>query len=296
MTRVDQEEVAGLVHDDVRRRREGRVNGRAAVTQGAVPDAVARDRRDHPGSHVDAADAIVPLVGDKEVPGGIECEAAGLVESGARRGTAVTEAVGRPPSTGDRPGETGGGVDAAHAVVSRVGHEEVAGGVHGHSRRPLQRRAGRGRSLAPEPGSARPRNRGQLAGRVDPEHPVQRWAGDVEVPRGVDRHRGGGVERGRRRRQGADGAGPGDRRDDLRRRGRGAAEDENGHCKQAGWTHGDLRRGMSAGLMMPRRPRRGMKRLIAWTGSFGPSGRQAVLGSRGFQFRDELLRRPLVAA
>ena len=85
---VRDEEVAGGVQDHVCRGVEERRCGLAAVA------AVARgphpsDRGDHAGGEVDLTDAVIPRVGENQVPGGIEAEAQRISDRGCGRLAAV---------------------------------------------------------------------------------------------------------------------------------------------------------------------------------------------------------------
>src|SRR5262249_11928845 len=64
--RVGEDDVAGLVHDDVGRAVEPD-DGRGHAVDAEGRRAVARDRGDRAGRRVDLADAIVAAVGDEEV-------------------------------------------------------------------------------------------------------------------------------------------------------------------------------------------------------------------------------------
>src|SRR5205085_5881745 len=147
-----------------------RLAGRAAVA--ALPgDARTGDRRDDPGTHVDAADLVVAGVGEDQVPVAVEDDALGPVNPGlggrpAVAGVAVVAALAH--HGGD---DLGAVVDPADHVVGAVGDEQIAVGGHGGG-----------------VGAAEGGLRGRCPLSAEARLAVGVVAGDV--PAGVTRHRG----------------------------------------------------------------------------------------------------------
>src|SRR5208337_2797058 len=96
---------------------------------------------------IDAADAVVAVVSDKDVAGAVHGNTIGLIQAGARGGASVTaearSAVARYGGDVARRG-----VHAADAVVPPVGDEEVAGAVYGHAVDTIEAGVGGGAAVA----------------------------------------------------------------------------------------------------------------------------------------------------
>ena len=93
--------------------------------------------RDGPIAGVDAADAAIEAVGDKDVAGPVDCDAIGLVERGPRRRSAIAGVAGLAIA-GDCRDDAAPGIDAADAVVEGVGETEIPGLIEGNIERAVQ--------------------------------------------------------------------------------------------------------------------------------------------------------------
>src|SRR5208337_4725504 len=87
----------------------------------------------------DLADPVAAGIGDEEVAGGVHRDARGRVEPGGGGRDAVDAEVRRPAARieGDDAEEvtiSAGGADLADPVVTGIGDEEVAEGVHRDAR------------------------------------------------------------------------------------------------------------------------------------------------------------------
>ena len=95
--------------------------------------------RDGTVDGVDAADAAIKAVGDKDVAGTVDRDAIGLVERSPPRRPAIAGVAGLAIA-GDGRDAAAPGVDAADAVVEGVGKTEVAGAVEGDAEGAVQQR------------------------------------------------------------------------------------------------------------------------------------------------------------
>ena len=210
------EHATRAVHEQARRILEARRRGVAAVAgRGRHP--VPGDRVDH-SRRVDAADAVVALVGDEDVSRGGDGDARGLGQARCGGGLVVA-VVARPAVAGDRR-DRAVGVDAPDAPLAHLGDEDAALRIEGERGRQVepgvQRRPAVTHSVAGKSGSGDRRDR---PARVDAADSVVALIGDEDAARGVDDHASRMVELRVRRRTAvareAGDAGAGDRRDDA---------------------------------------------------------------------------------
>src|ERR1019366_9345319 len=118
-------QVAGGIHGDARGIVQLGAGGRAVVAAEACRPTSGHGR-DHAVRNL--ADAMVVLVGDVQVAGGINGDARGIVQLGAGGRAVVADVAGRPiaGNGSDHPIR-----DLADAVITIVGNVQVAGWVHG---------------------------------------------------------------------------------------------------------------------------------------------------------------------
>ena len=109
-----------------------------SVVTGKPRNAGAGNRSEDAGGEVELADAVVVSVGEVEMVGCVQRKTLRGVERSGDGGAIVArEAL--HAIAGDGGDEAGDGVDAADAVVRRLGKVEIAGGVKGDGRREEER-------------------------------------------------------------------------------------------------------------------------------------------------------------
>jgi len=179
------------------------------------------------GAHRDLAHDAVVDVADEHVAEGIDRNAFGRRERGARRGTAIAfEAVSHPADAGEIADHAGAEIHPAHAVVVDVGDvEDVAGGAQRDAEESGERGARRRPTVTVVAERAVASDGRDDPVRADPAHAVVVGVRDVHRAVGGDRHPAGRTQPGRSRGAaiagGARGAGAGDRRHVSRERRRG---------------------------------------------------------------------------
>src|SRR5581483_9184736 len=114
---------------------DGEVEGglrRGAVVAAVAGAAVPGDGRDDAGRGIDAANAVVELIGDVEAAGAIDGEAEQSGERGLGGGAAIADGVGLLRAGGAAAGEGrdhATGIDVAHDVAAGAGDVEAAGAI-----------------------------------------------------------------------------------------------------------------------------------------------------------------------
>ncbi len=179
-------EIAGSrIERDVARHVQVRAGRRAAVADvlRIAGHAVARHGVDQPGLGVDHAHAVVQRVGDVDVAVGRGGDRAGRVQRGLGRRlvVAVVAVLARSGDGGDDPGRS---IDAADAVVVRVGDDQIAVGRDRDAVRRVELRHDRGAVVAGEAGAQLVAAGDRLdldVVRVDAADDVVVRVGDVDV-------------------------------------------------------------------------------------------------------------------
>jgi len=154
------------------------------------PHAIARllrgasDRGDDTCGDDDSPNRAVALVSDEEVAHTIASHSYWVVEARGSSGAVAATRCSRGAS--DRGDDTCGDIDSSNRVVVRVGDEEVAGTVRGHTARVVELRRGPNAIAAPH---ALPSERGDSArGDDDLLNPVVGILSDEEVTYAVHSH------------------------------------------------------------------------------------------------------------
>ena len=189
--------VSRIRDEEITRRVDREANGRVehGVDRGAVVAearrVITRDRQDNAGGR-HFTDDIIASVGNEEVPGGIEREAAGMEERGGGCLTSIAGIAGAAVSCdgGDHTGRR----DLANDVVIRVGDVDIPRRVNDLRGRIRESRQGGVLAVAAVAGTSQSRDGRDHAGGVDFANDIIRGIRNIKVAGRIQRKRHGTIQ------------------------------------------------------------------------------------------------------